>query len=159
MAEEIIIDCKLLSHSGGTKFYEVIQLHNVEAKSFVLVKRWGKNGVKVGGGGEVKTETFTDIRKCQAAAYKIVEEKRKGKPGQGEYALDRATFGLHSCTASLSHGETYEAVRSHYGSVVADNLRVALRLGEIVGAAIADDVIEERPPAAPIDRGDMWGSW
>ncbi|WKZ86376.1 WGR domain-containing protein [Ralstonia pickettii] len=159
MAEKIIIDCKLLSHSGGTKFYEVIQLHNVEAKSFVLVKRWGKNGVMVGGGGEVKTETFSDIRRCQAAAHKIVEEKKKGKPGQGEYAPTSANFGLHNLVGEFTHGQTYQAVKEHYGVVVAENLRQALRLGEAIVPVEIDDVIEEGPPAAPIDRGDAWGSW
>jgi hypothetical protein len=31
-----------MHHSTGTKFYEVVQLWNVDAKKFIVIKRWGK---------------------------------------------------------------------------------------------------------------------
>lgn len=161
MEQTIITDCKLLSHSGGSKFYEVIQFHHVDAKRFVLVKRWGKNGVRQDGGGETKVEIYTDIRKCQAAAHKIVEEKKKGRPGQGQYAVIPVGFGLHSRPAEMTHGAVYSAIKDHYsGSEVIEELRTGLKLGQLVAAETAiDDVIVEEPPAAPIERGDSWGSW
>ena len=158
MAEEIIIDCKFLTHTGGTKFYEVIQLHNVAARRFVLVKRWGKKGV-MESGGETKVEVFTDVRKCQHAAHKILEEKRKGKPGQGSYENFLAHFGLHGRAGTLTHGRAFEAIRDHYGVQAAEHLSHELMLGAYaVEPEQAPEVVFEKP-AVPIDRGDTWGSW
>lgn len=154
MAVEVSIESSMLVHESGTKFYEVVQLYNVAAKRFVLVRRWGKfNGVQ--GGGEAKVETFADVRKCQDAASKIIREKG----GRG-YQKRPPQIPLTEVNVPDSE-EAAEVLRpilrkSFDGELI---LNVAGQLGFSETVFAAPKVAAPTPPEVEVVRDADWGSW
>ena len=149
----IHIEPRYLAHEGGTKFYEVIQFHNLDEKRFVVVKRWGPMGKS----GEVKIDSYPTLRKAQQEADKII----RSKEGRG-YALAKSTSGFHGlATDDLDATEMKRRLGVHYRSdhanIIASNL--CLRDDEIVADdSDQDDVVIEEPAPEP-ERGEEWGSW
>jgi len=151
---EILVESEYLDHQGGTKFYEVVQLLNVEKKSFVVINRWGKIAERAGG-GQVKIEKYRDARQCHEAARKKLDSKR-----HREYFNSVLKHGLHDCqkvdsdTLPLWLGEHYRDTDNI--DRILGELGVANVVGQILDE-VNDIIVEE--PAPEIIRGDDWGSW
>ncbi len=145
-------------HEGGTKFYEVVQLYNADARKFILVKRWGKAAARVRG-GEIKVEEFSTAQRLDAAADKVIREKQ----GRGYSATKPDAAGaLHTRGGSSFASETDfgNTLSMHYGP---NGTRIREVLGLSLGAVNPDDddddeVVVEEPQPEP-DRGETWGSW
>lgn len=147
----IHIEPRWLSHDSGTKFYEVIQFYNLEAKKFVVVKRWGK----VGASGEVQMLECPNARKAQQEAEKII----KSKLGRG-YMVAQSSAGIHGLSSdSLDEDALTTALRLHYRREQADQIATTLELGELASTTADDsDIVVEEPEPEP-ERGEEWGSW
>lgn len=147
----IHIEPRWLSHDSGTKFYEVIQFYNLEAKKFVVVKRWGP----VSKAGEVQTVECANARKAQQEADKII----KSKLGRG-YMVAQSSAGLHGMSTHSMNEEAFQkALRSHYRLDQANAIAETLALGTVVATvADEDDIVVEEPAPEP-ERGEEWGSW
>ena len=154
---KITTEPRYLEHEGGTKFYEVIEFWNTDAKKFVMVKRWGKMGTV----GETMIEEFNVMRACNAAAEKIL----KSKMGRG-YSKQSSTHGFHSRSSSLTPTELARLLGAHYSSTHFTQKVIAhLNLDKIQGMEadmmIVDelsDIVSEEPGPEP-DRGESWASW
>ncbi len=155
MAVEVSIESSMLVHESGTKFYEVVQLYNVAAKRFVLVRRWGKLNSSLLGGGEAKVETFADVRKCQDAASKIVREK-------GGRGYEKRPPQIPLTEANVPDSEQAAEVlrpilrKSFDGELI---LNVAGQLGFSETAFAAPKVEMRTPPEVEVVRDADWGSW
>jgi len=147
----IHIEPRYLAHEGGTKFYEVIQFYNVDAKKFVVAKRWGAMGKS----GEVKIDAYPTQRKAQQEAEKII----RSKEGRG-YAIASKNSGLHGLsTDSLGNDELSRQLRNHYRSDYANAIASGLLIEEVEAISVEeDDVVVEEPMPEP-ERGEEWGSW
>lgn len=155
---EILIESKMLSHEGGTKFYEVSQFYNVANKHFVAVYRWGKVTVRNNGGGETKIERFFDIRKCQdAARIKIQEKTKRGYKDSwaGSSMPTKADDDTIRLTVLTSHYKDNDTVNGiMHGLGLEDVLTVA------AGEEALDDIVSEgHEPEPEIIRGEDWASW
>jgi predicted DNA-binding WGR domain protein len=158
MVGEIHVTTQMLAHAGGTKFYEVIQFANVDAKKFVLVKRWGKVAV-ANGGGECKVETFPTHRKLEEAANKIITSKR-GR----DYELATSSHGFHAMGVSYRSAEDFNSILTKHYTTGAPISEV------LIGMGIADwepttsqgkeddEIISETPEPEP-ERDADYGSW
>lgn len=151
---EILIEPRYLTHEGGTKFYEVIQLYSVIQKRFVLVRRWGKMALR-NGGGETKIESFGDLRRCQQASDRILADKSKR-------GYSRATmgFGLHGVERT-SADKLRAALSQHYNDRDAvEQIVSMLGSDETASHVDSEDVIEEGFEVKPEPVRDAdWGSW
>jgi predicted DNA-binding WGR domain protein len=153
-----------LKHESGTKFYEVVLLHAPDIGVHLVIKRWGKTGSAVSGGGEIQLNSFTNARKAQAAASTIINQKE----GRG-YAKRSVAIGLHGYGGNMDGDNAEELLESHYGTANAG--RILSEFGGELGATkitgkkadfmIIDelgDIVSEEPAPEP-ERGDSWGSW
>lgn len=147
----IHIEPRWLSHDSGTKFYEVIQFYNVDAKKFVVAKRWGA----VGKSGEVQIAEYPTSRRAQQEADKII----KSKLGRG-YTVAQSSAGLHGLsTDSMDADSLSRALRNHYRSDQANLISDSLNLASVMPVAVEDDEIVVEEPAPEPERGEEWGSW
>lgn len=149
----IAVNAIYMRHSGGTKFYEVVQFYNDQARRYVLVRRWGKMSAKVSG-GETKIEWFASRHQCTIAAERIVSEKA----GRG-YHRESGDFGLHGIPLVVVE-EVQKALGIHYANKDAQDL-ILTQLGLNVSGAPHGWVLEEETPVAqpePVRDAD-WGSW
>jgi predicted DNA-binding WGR domain protein len=147
----IHIEARWLSHDSGTKFYEVIQFYNVDAKKFVVVKRWGP----IGKTGEVQFAEYPSSRKAQQEAEKII----KSKTGRG-YMVSQSSAGLHGLGVdSIAAGELLSALNAHYRRDQATAIAEAVGVDAMkVIMDEVDDIVVEEPAPEP-ERGEEWGSW
>jgi predicted DNA-binding WGR domain protein len=154
----ILIETSYQAHEEGTKYYEAISFWNEDRKRGVLVRRWGKMAQMLRG-GEVKIESFTDVRSLHAAMGKIVSSK-----SQRGYNVSSANFGLHNVLPKQdpSSSEFTTCINKHYG---ADAIRIMMNLGlssdDVAISPITDKpnfIVEEVPAEEPV-RSEEWGSW
>lgn len=162
MTVSVVHETTLMMHEGGTKFYEVVQLHAPDIKQHVLIKRWGKTSA-LSKGGEIQIQTFAAARKASQAADTLIRQKE----GRG-YEKRSYAVGLHGYGGTITNANLKSLLLDHYGP---DNTAAIFRefmtpLGdEIKGREItdvwideADSIVSEEPPPEP-ERGDSWGSW
>lgn len=153
---EILIESRYLAHEGGTKFYEVIQLYDVDRKRFVLVRRWGKVVMR-NGGGDTKVESFGDLRRCQQAAGRILVEKNK----RG-YARAAAGIGGLHVVERIRSDKAAQELSGHYNDrATVSQILSMLGLDDEMSSPKFENVIiqegfELRPE--PVRDAD-WGSW
>ena len=155
MIGEIHVGTTYLAHETGTKFYEVICFSNVDAKKFVMVKRWGKRS-GAPGGGECKVETFGTARQLESNAEKIINSKR----GRG-YAGAASTHGFHSLGLSYNRPEDFAAaLKKHYttGAPIHEIL-IGMGIEELAVSEIEENEIVTETPEPEPDRDDNYGSW
>lgn len=166
MTISVVHETALMMHEGGTKFYEVVQLHAADIKQHVLIKRWGKTSA-LSKGGEIQVQIFGAARKAGQAADTVIRQKE----GRG-YAKRSVAIGLHGYGGTITNANLKSLLLDHYGR---DNTVAILRefmtpLGEekisgLEATSIWVDEIDDRgnivieePPPEP-ERGDSWGSW
>jgi predicted DNA-binding WGR domain protein len=162
MTISVVHETTLLMHEGGTKFYEVVQLHAPDIKQHLLIKRWGKTSA-LSKGGEIQTQMFGAARKAGQATETILRQKE----GRG-YQKRTYSVGLHGYGGTITNDNLKSLLLDHYGP---DNTAAILRefmteLGnelkgkEITGIWVdeADSIVSEEPPPEP-ERGESWGSW
>lgn len=157
MLGEIHVGTDYLAHEGGTKFYEVIRFYNVDAKKFVLVKRWGKTS-GAPGGGECKVETFTSQRQLESNADKIITSKK----GRG-YVSASSTHGFNALGRSYKSGEDfYAALKKHYTThAPISEILIGMGITELESGTVSEpenEIISETPTPEP-DRDEDYGSW
>lgn len=162
----ITIEHKYREHAGGTKFYETVLFARDDGGPSVLVKRFGKIGLKRVG-GQTKIEDYPAAVAARAELQRIWKEKGKPK----EYSINDAsgshiekllddTGGLPSLTIA-GRKVVMTIAEEHYGKgggmeyTIADFLKLDDKydpnadIGEII----------ETEPEEPVDRGETWGSW
>jgi predicted DNA-binding WGR domain protein len=163
MTISVVHETTLLMHEGGTKFYEVVQLHAPDIKQHLLIKRWGKTSA-LSKGGEIQIQMFGAARKAGQAADTVIRQKE----GRG-YAKRTYAVGLHGYGGTITNENIKPLLLDHYGR---DNTAAILRefmtpLGEekisgLEATSIwvdeADSIVSEEPAPEP-ERGDSWGSW
>lgn len=153
---EILVESRYLTHEGGTKFYEVIQLYNVSQRRFVSIRRWGKMTAS-DGGGDVKIESYGDVRQCQNASVKILNEKEKR-------GYSRATPPLSGLALAdkIYSSRVLEKLKVHYHDRDVATQVVSLlgihEMREIEDTGIIDEGIDEPTKPEP-ERGGDWASW
>jgi predicted DNA-binding WGR domain protein len=161
----IKIEHKYREHAGGTKFYETVLFERDDGGPSVLVKRFGKIGLKRQG-GQTKIEDYPAAVAARTEQSRIWKEKGKPK----EYAVDAksgshfetmldATGGLPSLTVQ-GRKTVMSMAEEHYGKgggmdyTIADFLKMDDKFDPN-----ADLEIIETGPEEPVDRGETWGSW
>jgi predicted DNA-binding WGR domain protein len=138
-------------HSTGTKFYEMIQFHNYDHGTGVLVKRWGKNGAR----GQIKVEIYGNI----PTAEKAVAAEHRVRINRG-YAKDAygtpAPIYLEQLGEKPAINVVTKAVFDHYGVGNAEKVLEALGIVSFDVDSSGDTVIQ-----APLHVSDdpNWGSW
>lgn len=167
MTISIAHETNFLKHESGTKFYEVILLHAPDIGIHLVIKRWGKTGSAVSGGGEIQLNSFTNARKAQAAASTIINQKE----GRG-YAKRSVAIGLHGYGGSMDSDNAEELLESHYGTANAARIfsefrgalsasgatKITGRKADFMVFDEFNDIVSEAPAPEP-ERGDSWGSW
>lgn len=158
------VEANFLKHDGGTKFYETIAIHS-DGGSSLLIKRWGASA-KQNGGGQLKYERGSKSVVNQEN-LKILDEKRRGKVGQGRYVDTPVMHGLNASKGTaFDSANLLDRVQRHYsdGSDVA--LEVARYFSIDVDLPAVDNdpsdivTLGEEPEAKPeINRGAEWASW
>lgn len=161
----VVIEHEYREHASGTKFYETVLFAREDGGPSVLVKRFGKIGLKRMG-GQTKVEDYPESALARAEETRIWKEK--GKPKEYKVAstsgsaiekmLDE-TGGLPSITCVDRKSVVHAAVE-HYGKgsgmedTIADFLKLADRYDPN-----ADLEIITTEPEVEVDRGETWGSW
>lgn len=149
-----------LLHDGGTKFYETIRIEADNGPA-MLIKRWGKASEFMNGGGQTKIHRGS-ASVVRAEEIKILEEKRKMRPGKGQYISRNAGgYGLHDMVNKFTDGEV-EARLSHYSDPdVRSSIATYFNLDANNAAPVEQDIeteVEIEEPT-PVERGDNWASW
>lgn len=162
------VTTEYLEHDGGSKFYETVLIAEENGPA-ILIKRYGKIANKMGGGQTILERG--DLRSREVERDKILADKRKLRAGKGQYRdAVRPTFGLHKIGGKtpsgkpklIEEGALIGAIQAHFGASDARAITDYFAITDISGdpdfAVEAQAVIEEEP-AAPIERGESWGSW
>ncbi len=158
----ILIDAMMLLHEGGTKFYEVISYWNDDTKNGACVKRWGKIGLRDGGGEiQIVGSGAFDFTGVKNEASKIIRAKmNRGYAKDSQYKARKG--GLYD-SSPMSEGQFDGQVARHYNATSADKVRSALGLsgsGVVNSEAIpADDQIQSELTEPEVERGEEWASW
>lgn len=145
----------LMSHSGGTKFYEVITLIDELSNQSVVVRRWGKM-TAINGGGETKIESYRNPREATVMANTTLSQKKK----RG-YSQVGSTFGLHGAER-LNEKFLHDRLKAHYcgNSGWPNDIMSALGVDMTNPAATQ---LSTQPGSERVepDRSHMtdWGSW
>lgn len=153
MRSTLTIGAEYLVHSGGTKYYEIVNFLNEDAKRFVEVRRWGAMATAKSGGGQTQVLSHGSAAQALESCRKQLRAKRaKG------YADKTGGFGVHVHNGSQTLGAAHRCIGEHYADAeLVDSLRVATGV-----AGTPSDPAEPEPPkvAQPEpDRGESWGSW
>jgi len=161
----VIVEIKYREHSGGTKFYETVLFAREDNGPSVLVKRFGKIGLKRMG-GQTKIEDYPTAIQARQEDNRIWKEKGKPKEystiansGSAIEKMLQETGGLPSITIADRKGVVGAAIL-HYGKgsgmddTIADFLKLADRYDPN-----ADLEVIETGPEIEVDRGETWGSW
>lgn len=156
-----------LEHSGGTKFYETIQINDINSTNSVLMKRYGSIASK-GGGGQI-IPMFANMGACNLERDKIRKDKMRRKK-DGQYQSATAPFSLSIHTSGVSNTDPAGAVtvsgdrlmtlvKDHYP---ADHAKAIITRFDLENPAdelnaATDDIVDERPDDTPRDAN--WGVW
>lgn len=147
-----------LEHDGGTKFYEMVTIHETDGPA-LLIKRWGKIGNKTGG-GQTKIHRGSKTV-CADERQAILNEKTRPRADKGKYVeATRPSFGFHMHTISPIDADALSnAAMRHYS---ADDCGAIMSYFGLVGdASVVDTTAQpkKKEPEPSIDRGDFWASW
>ncbi|TSP13981.1 WGR domain-containing protein [Cupriavidus campinensis] len=140
-------DFTLLTHEGGTKFYELTLLTDEYRDIGVLVRRWGKIAQK-GRGGEVMIEAD-----AIHAARKQFDLIAKQKNARGYSGGKVAPLDWRKYLEKVLVPAELDDVAGKFGLDSFD---------EFDDAALAEYMVPETEVAAPKpepNRGADWGSW
>lgn len=148
-----------MEHSGGTKFYETVQITEEDGAS-VLVKRHGPITAKIGGG------TFTFVggtrQSCLTEAQKIIREKRRTRSG-GTYnpvPYPGGSFNLPNMDGQhVNESALINLVTGHYPEKQAKDILQRFGLTESDNPVVEEDLYEYEKNKE-IKRDDpSWGAW
>lgn len=154
MSAKIRVRTAMLHHSGGTKFYEIVMLTNVNDGASVVLNRWGKMSDQEAG-GQTKHEKFSGVGDADKAfASKETEKSKRG------YARASAVHGLHPHDGkpAIHSDSKFDAyVTAHFGYGMVDTIRSGLNLPK--QSAAPAEPKKQPEPEVHIDRGNDWGAW
>jgi hypothetical protein len=158
-----------LEHSGGTKFYETIQISDITSKTTVLMKRYGSIASKGVGGGQI-IPMFASFTTCDDEREKIIKDKMRRKK-DGQYYHATAPFSLNIHTSGVSNPDpagvvTVSAdrlmtlVKDHYP---ADHAKAIITRFDLENPADElnepDYNIIDEQPEDDTPRDASWGAW
>lgn len=143
MNDELKIHVTHMVHSGGTKCYTVVAVHNVTQKEGVIFTRWGK----IGTSGQMKREESGATVKSKAVST-IRSKERKGY----SITFDRE-FSSYSDLSELRDAPHELTMNSQLMAQIKD---IALLIDPTDGHGVykAEKKVE-------VERSDIeeWGTW
>lgn len=159
-----------LEHSGGSKFYETIQINDINSTTSVLMKRYGPIASKGVGGGQI-LPTFANTGACNLERSKILKDKMRRKK-DGQYHTATAPFSLNIHTSGVSNADhtgpvTVSAdrlmnlVKDHYPADHAKAIITRFDLenpADELNSAPFEHIIDEHPED-DTPRDASWGAW
>ncbi|MFT4064245.1 WGR domain-containing protein [Paraburkholderia sp.] len=160
MGKDIVVSSHYLPHSGGTKFYEIIEIANAGAKRFVEVRRWGKISHALGAGGQIQILEHKSAGAMADSARKQMNAKIKGG-----YSRQPGKFGFHRYGGSTyNETQVLSLLPDHY-STSAERADIVEKAaidpsGKVEKSMDNDGFVKPEEEAGPEpDRGEHWGSW
>lgn len=146
-----------LEHSGGTKFYETVKITRIDDGLSVLVKRYGSNANKVGG-GQTLISTGSEAA-IETSRLKILSEKKK-ITAKGEYkSVNLLDLPIHLYSdKTCAEADFHTMVGRHYMSADTKQIMNYFK-NAFVAAAWTNPADMTKEPEAPVVRDASWGSW
>jgi predicted DNA-binding WGR domain protein len=161
-----VVNSNYLVHSGGTKFYEIVQITNAPAKRFVEIRRWGKAELGARAGGQIQ---ILEHKSAGALADSAGRQLRtKQNKGYGGAVGASGNFGLHSLAGGMSgvtltDEDILKHLHKHFGDGE-DRARI-IEAAQIDPSGNVEETMDQsefdvpKEPQPEPDRGETWGSW